>query len=143
MRVTARSAILIGLASLCLYADAEKDVNDLFSSLTASLVELNVPGFMDAFDKNMPDYERLKTYVEALVNQADVASSIEPVANEGNDTKRSVDLDWLLEVRSLLQDGPIVRRREVIHCEVEKQGKRWKIVSLKPIDFFAPANLTQ
>ena len=45
------------------------------------------------------------------------------------------------EIRSLEQDGPLVRRREVVHCELRKEKKHWKIVALKPIDFFAPANL--
>jgi len=143
MRAIVRNAVLAGLALALLRADAQSDVNDLLGSMTAALVEVNAQEFMGAFDKNMPDYERLKGNVEALVNQADVSSSIEPLKNEGDDSRRMVDLDWFLEVRSLLQDGPIVRRREVIHCELQKQGKRWKIVSLTPIDFFAPANLAR
>ena len=51
--------------------------------------------------------------------------------------RASIDLDWVLEIRSLEQDGPLVRRREVVHCELRKEKKQWKIVALKPIDFFA------
>jgi hypothetical protein len=79
--------------------------------------------------------------VAALVNQAEVSSSIEPLRDEGSDARRSVDLDWYLEVRSLLQDGPILRRREVVHCELQRKNKRWKIVSLAPMQLFAPAPL--
>ena len=61
MRAIVRRAILVCLAGVCLYADAESDVNSLFGSLAAALAEVNAPGFMDAFDKNMPDYEQLKT----------------------------------------------------------------------------------
>lgn len=143
MRAIVRKASLVAAALACLYADAQSDVTDLFASMAAALVEVNVPSFMDAFDKNMPDYEQLKTQIEALTNQAEVSSSIEPLKNEGDSKKRSVDLDWYLEVRSLLQDGPIVQRREVIHCELEKEKKGWKIVSLKPLEFFAPAKLDQ
>jgi hypothetical protein len=143
MRVIVRSAILGAAALACLYADVQSDVTDLFASMAAALVEVNVPKFMDGFDKNMPDYEQLKTQIEALTNQAEVSSSIEPLKNEGDDKKRSVDLDWFLEVRSLLQDGPIVRRREVIHCELMRERKSWKIVSFKPLEFFAPAKLDQ
>jgi hypothetical protein len=143
MRAIVPSAILFLLAAICLFADAESEVTNLFGSMAASLVELNVPQFMDAFDKNMPDYDRLKIYITALVNQAEVSSSIEPIKNEGSETERMVDLDWYMEVRSLEQDGPIVRRREVIHCELKKENKHWKIVSVKPIDFFAPPNLAQ
>ena len=119
--------------------DPHDEVVDLFASMAAALTTVNVPRFLDAFDKNMPGYGELSSHVTALVNQAEVASSITPVKDEGDDMKRSVELDWYLEVRSLEQDGPIVHRRELIACELEKQKKRWKIVALKPIEFFAPA----
>src|SRR5580704_3663158 len=126
---------------VCLHADTHDDVIDLFTSMAAALSEINVPQFMDAFDKDMPDYGNLKTGVTALVRQADVTSTIEPLTDEGDDTKRTVELDWYLEIRSLLPDGPLVRRREVVHCELRKKKKHWKIVALKPIDFFGPAKL--
>ena len=143
MRAIVRSAFFIFTAIAFLYADVQSEVNDLFASMAAALVEVNVPAFMDAFDKQMPDYDLLKTEIAALTNQAEVSSSIEPIKNEGDAKRRSVDLDWYLEVRSLLQDGPVVHRRQVIHCELERQGKGWKIVSLSPLDFFAPARLVQ
>jgi len=36
-----------------------------------------------------------------------------------------------------------VRRREVVRCELRKQKKHWKIVALKPMEFFGPAKLDQ
>jgi len=126
-----------------LIADTHDDVVDLFASMAAALSEINVPQFMDAFDKDMPDYEKLKNAVTALVNQAEVSSSVEPVKDEGDDTKRTVELDWYLEIRSLLPDGPLVHRREVILCELRKEKKRWKIVSIKPLEFFGAAKLDQ
>jgi hypothetical protein len=137
-------ALLPALGLLvCLHADTHDDVIDLFTSMAAALSEINVPQFMDAFDKDMPDYGNLKTGVTALVRQADVTSTIEPLSDEGDDTKRTVELDWYLEIRSLLPDGPLVRRREVVHCELRKEKKHWKIVALKPIEFFGAAKLDQ
>ena len=133
--------VLVCLAGAPVFADAHGDVVDLVASMAAALTAVNVPEFMDAFDKSMPEYDTLKDSVAALVNQADVTSSIEPVQEEGDESKRVVDLDWYLEVRSLLQDGPIVSRRQIIHCELRKEKKKWKVVSLKPLDFFAPAKL--
>ncbi len=66
----------------------------------------NVPKFMSAFSKDMPDYETLENNVTALVNQAEISSSIQPLTEDGDDQARKIDLDWLLEVRSLEQDGP-------------------------------------
>ena len=128
---------------VCLHADTHDDVIDLFASMAAALSEINVPQFMDAFDKDMPDYDKLKTGATALVRQADVSSSVEPLSDEGDDTKRTVEFDWYLEIRSLLPDGPLVRRREVVHCELRKEKKHWKIVALKPIEFFGAEKLNQ
>lgn len=141
MRVIGLSAILLCLVVAWLRADAETETDNLVGVMTAGLTEVDVPEFMSVFDKDMPGYERLKQEVTALVDQAEVSSSVEPIKNEGNESKRAVDLDWFLQVRSLVQDGPIVRRREVIHCEIVKENKHWKIVSIAPIEFFAPADL--
>jgi hypothetical protein len=143
MRAIARSAILACFIAALAPADAHDDVIEVVTSMAAALTAVNVPQFMAAFDKNMPDYGRLETNITALANQAEVSSSIEPLTEEGSDQKRAINLDWLLEVRSLEQDGPILRRREVIHCELEKKGRRWKIVALKPLEFFEPAKPAQ
>jgi hypothetical protein len=131
------------LACAALIADTHDAVIDLFTSMAAALSEVNVPQFMDAFDKDMPEYGQVQTGVTALLNQADVTSSVEPLSDDGDDSKRTVELDWYLEIKSLLPDGPVVRRREVVHCELRKEKKHWKIVALKPIDFFGPAKLDQ
>ena len=143
MPVIARSVSLLAccFAFGQLRADSSSDVIDLIGTMTAALTEVDVPAFMDAFDPNMPGYDDLKNQVTALVNQAEVTSSVEPVQQNGDDEKRTIDLDWFLQVRSLLNDGPIVQRRQVVHCELRKEKKKWKIVSLKPLDFFAPAKV--
>jgi hypothetical protein len=143
MPAIARNTALLAccLAFTQLRGDSSSDVIDLVGSMAAALTEVNVVQFMDAFDKDMPGYDDLKNQVTALVNQAEVTSSVEPVQEGGDDSKRAIDLDWFLQVRSLLNGGPIVQRRQVIHCELRKEKKKWKIVSLKPLDFFAPAKL--
>src|SRR5438552_84376 len=136
-------SVLVLLLLFCpnVHSDPHDEAIELFTSMAAALTAINPAQFMEAFDKQMPDYDKLKDQIAALVNQAEVASSIEPIRDEGDSMKRSVDLDWFLEVRSLIQDGPIVHRRDVIHCELRKENKKWKIVSLKPLEFFAPAKL--
>ena len=148
MAAIVRSAALVCIATAFACADAHDDIIDVFTSMAGALTDVtgngevtvrgNVPLFMSAFSKDMPDYGTLKTDVTALVMETEVSSSIQVVSDEGNDQKRTVDLDWVLQLQSLERDGPLVRRREVIHCEFRKEKKHWKIVSLKPIDFFAP-----
>src|SRR5712692_4679704 len=124
-----------------LQADTHADAVDLFASMAAALSANNAPEFMNAFHRDMPDYDKLKTQIGALLNEAEISSSVEPLNDEGDEAKRTAELDWYLEIRSLTPNGPLVRRRDVIRCELRKDKKQWKIVSLKPIEFFAPAKL--
>jgi len=133
------AALLIACAAL--WADAHSEVLDLLGTTASALADFNVPKFMDSFDKEMPGYDKLKESVTALTNQAEVTSAIEPVKDDGDEAKRSVDLDWYMQVRSLVPDGPIATRRQIVHCELRRDGKRWKITSIAPLDFFAPAKL--
>jgi len=139
--IARRIVLLASIALVSARGDAHSDVIALFGSLAAALTDWNVPAFMEGFDRDMHGYDDLKTQIAALVNQAEVTSSIEPIQEDGDDAKYKIDLDWFLQVRSLLDNGPIVERRRIVHCELRKEKKKWKIVSIDPIDFFAPAKI--
>ena len=148
MRVIARKtacllACALWAAALPAFADAHTEVMDLFGSMTSALADDNVPGFMSGFDKNMPQYDTLRTYMDALVAEAEVTSAMEPLKDEGDDQKRSVDLDWTMQIRSRVAAGPMVERHQTVHAELAKQKKHWRIVSISPLDFFAPAKFTE
>ena len=130
-------------AAVLAFADAHTEVMDLFGAMTASLADDNVPGFMNGFDKNMPQYETLHGYMDGLVAEAEVSCAMEPLKDEGDDQKRSVDLDWTMQIRSRVAAGPMVERHETIHAELVKQKKHWRIVSISPLEFFAPAKFTE
>jgi hypothetical protein len=135
------TAWLLLLFATSLLADAPREIIDVFGAMAAALTDNNLTEFMGAFDKDMPGYGKLKTDVTALMNEANISTSVEPIKDQGGETAHTLDLDWTLQIRSLYPDGPIVTRREIIHCELRKQGKHWKIVSLQPLEFFAPAKL--
>lgn len=156
MRAIVRSAGLFfaaaGLFVLLAADDPHDDVMDVLSRMAAALTGAggqnsigagsrtgNVPEFMSAVSKDMPDYDTLKSNVTALVRDAEISSSVTAVTESAQGDTYKIDLDWLLQIRSLEQDGPMARRREVVHCEFRKEKKRWKLVSLKPLDFFAAA----
>jgi hypothetical protein len=143
MRAIVRNlAILAAGAGMSGLADAHSAVVDLFASMASALANDNAAGFMNGFDKNMPDYGKLSSYIEGLIAQAEVTSSIDPTSDEGDDSKRSVDLDWTLQIRSRELSGPLVQREQTVHAELVKQKKHWRIVSITPLDFFAPAKFT-
>jgi hypothetical protein len=143
MRAIVRSiGILACVVISTVIADTPDEIVDVISNMANALSTVNAPKFMEAIDKSLPEYDKLKSDIATLTNQAEITSSIETIKDDGDDAKRSVDLDWYLEIRSLSPDGPIERRREIIHCElVRKDKKHWKIVSLQPEKFFAPAKL--
>ena len=140
-------AIVLSLAILAVVvplarADTHADIVDLFASMTSALSDDNPAGFMAAFDKTMPDYEKLRGYITGLIGQAEITSNVNPVKDEGDASKRSVDLDWTMRIHSREAAGPMVEREQTIHAELVKQKKHWRIVSITPIDFFAPAKFS-
>jgi hypothetical protein len=135
--MTRRALLLVPFAA-CLRADSAEQVWDLFASLAAALSEANASAFMSAFDPAMPGYEALRAGVTALLREAEVQSSIELVEDQGDDSSRAVELDWLVHIVGR-QDGAVAeRRRERVKCRVEKSGKKWRVASLDPLQFFAP-----
>jgi hypothetical protein len=46
-----------------------------------------------------------------------------------------------MEIHNPDAAAPVIRRREVIHCRMEKQGKHWRVSALDPVSFFDPENL--
>lgn len=121
-------------------ADQHDEVVDLFASMTAALSADNAPGFMKAFDRKLPEYEDLSRQIHSLILEFEIASSIEILTDDGSGTKRSLQLDWYMELTNRESTETTQRRRKIIQCDLELEGKHWRIVSIKPISFFAEKN---
>ena len=143
MAAIARSAGLLLLCAALLMADAHDEIVDHFAAMAAALADNNAAGFMAGIDKTMAGYDDLKTQINAMVDVTSVASDIDPRKDTGDNQQRAVDLDWFLVLRSKLADGPIVRRRELVHCELRKEGRHWKVVAMTPLSFFAAPELAK
>ncbi len=122
-----------------LRADSADDAWDVISALATDLSSGEAVRFLSSFDRAMAGYEELRNDVTALLAQAEVQSSIDLVSNEGDDRSRMVEVDWLLVIKRPAEVAAETRRQQHVKCKVEKQGKRWRIVSLAPAGFFAPA----
>ncbi|HEV2202343.1 MAG TPA: hypothetical protein VGR73_21200 [Bryobacteraceae bacterium] len=138
MRV--RPLLVAGLiASLVAVAEVPADVLRVFADVAEALANDDASGFLDQFDNNMPGYADLRANVEGLLNANEVISTVEAISDQGEDGKRSLELDWLLALNEKnAVGGRKETRRGVLKCSVERRGKRWKIVALEPIDFFRP-----
>lgn len=135
-----RAIALSLLLSVGCGAQITSRFNDTIAAMAAALAESNAPGFLEPIDKRMPDYDRLKSNIEALVTQSEVHSGINQITEEGND----LTVDWELHIRlrgdeSQSQMEP---RHATVKLRFEQQGKKWRIVALEPIDLFAPPKIT-
>ena len=97
--MTRRALVLTLFAVCCRAADPAGEVIDLFTDVAGSLSAGNVSRFLGAFDPAMPGYARLRDNVTALAAQGEVQSFIDPITNEGDDTRRAVEWKWTLRIR--------------------------------------------
>jgi len=131
-----RTALLVLVATFAV-ADSTADVLNVFTSAAEGLINDDAASFLDRFDSNMPGYAILQDNVTGLLAAYNVGATIEEITDQGDDSKRTVELDWLL---ILTQKGainsPQQTRRQVVKCTVERRGKQWKITALEPVEFF-------
>jgi len=132
LRIGPSFAILALASAATAGAQTPQPVLDLFRTAAEALSERNVPRFLEQFDPAMKDYDVLRQHVTLLVGTDGAQSSIEVVSDEGDDKRRALEIDWLLQV------GTGAAKREILKVTVERQGRGWKITALKPLDFFGP-----
>jgi hypothetical protein len=138
--MTRRVLLILPLAACCRAADVAQEVLDLIADAAASLSAGNVSLFLKAFDPAMPGYAKLRENVTGLIAQGDVKSVIDPLEQEGDERRRSVQLHWTLLIERGQQATVSVRREQEVKIKVEKQRGKWRIVALEPIEFFAPGS---
>jgi hypothetical protein len=120
-----------------LRADDASDIWELLTDAASALSAGSSNDFMRDFDRSMPGYEILANNIAGLVGEYEVQSSIELLSEEGSGAARTVELDWILQLVQQEDETNASRRRDRVTCRVMKMGKKWRIVSLEPIAFFA------
>ncbi len=130
-------AALLALRPTPARADVPPDLLRLVTDATEALSNGEASNFLDKFDRNMPGYADLRERIEGLVAAYEVGSTIEIANDSGDETSHSIELDWLLILNDRNDlNGRKESRRQIIKCQAKREGKRWKITSLEPIDFF-------
>lgn len=112
------------------FADSEKDAADVVTTMVTALADDNIVGFMKPIDPATPGYAKLRGQVETLIGRAQVSSSISILENEGDDARRTMSLDWYIEIRSREVGDKTEPRRKTVRCVVAKQGKVWRVIEL-------------
>lgn len=134
-----RRCLILIAAAVAMAQTPPADVMSFFRSVADALAQghsddplfaSDAGPFLEKFDPKMPGYATLRDEVESLLVGSKVGSVIEIVTDDGDNRKRSLELDWLLQI----EDQP--SRREIVKCKIEREGKDWKITAFEPIDFF-------
>jgi hypothetical protein len=100
---------------------------EVFRAASEALANRDADAFLDQFDQRMPRYAELRDEIRDLFGVAqEIGSTIDVITSEGN----KLELDWLLKIDTAAP------RRQIVKCQIEKQGKKWKITALEPVEFF-------
>ena len=123
------AALFFALVSFAA-AEPPPDVVEFLRTLGVALAEGEPQQFLDKFDPAWSGYRQLHDDVTDLLTRFQVGSAIEVVSDQGDDQKRTLELDWLLTIEG------VEERRKIVKCTIEKQGKKWRIVALDPASLF-------
>jgi hypothetical protein len=129
---------VLWLCALPLLAGPKEEVFDLFTKIASELSADNPLVFLDTVDHTMPHYADFQNDIMALAGEADITNSIEVLDDQGDDNQRTEELDWFMQIVSKADSEDVERRRGAVTFRLEKRGKKWKIVSIDPVRFFAP-----
>ncbi len=135
--LTRRALLALGAAALARAADPAAEAWEVVTAMAAALGRGSDGEFLAVCDASLPGYATLRGNIAALVATAEIESGIDPVTNEGDGAARLLEVDWLLHLveRGF---GRVTRRRQVVKCRMEKRSRKWKVVALEPVAFFAP-----
>jgi hypothetical protein len=141
MAATGRRSFLLGIAATGLTASSLRaEVRDEIYRVLADMATDLANGLGRAFVKNfaeaMPGYAEISKNVDGMLAGDDVSASVElrEVSVEG--ARTVVQADWYLELKSKRGIADVRQRREILRMEFAKSGKKWRVVGMRPMDFF-------
>jgi hypothetical protein len=104
---------------------------EVFRAVSEALANQDADAFLDQFDRQMAEYEKLRDEIRELIATAqEIGSTLDVITDAGDEQKRTLELDWLLKIDNAAP------RRQIVKCQVAAQGKKWKITAFDPVEFF-------
>lgn len=143
-----RSSPSLALAALLILPPAALGAPDeavavrrMLLDASRALQATNAALFLSHFDpKRFPDVGRFRADVSALMQQKDIASSIDIRSITPQESGYAIELDWLLQLTPNEQPGRVETRREEVAIRVARgKNGRWRIVKLEPRGLFEPS----
>jgi hypothetical protein len=132
-----RRAFLFAAAGAAFAADQQQQDFDLFSKIASALADNDPAVFIEAIDRDMPHFYDFRAMLTALSGEAELVSSVEVMEDKGDEQHRDVELDWLLRIVGK-DSHSVEERHKAVKFRLERKGKKWKIVAIDPMSFFAP-----
>jgi ketosteroid isomerase-like protein len=120
-----------------IYADRAADIRASLSDVATALSAGDPEAAMAPFDKSFADYATLSGFFQALTKAFQVASEVDVLEEEDNETETIVSTDWTLTLTDLGTDAT-VRRNATVKLRLQRKDGKWKIVDLAPVEFFSP-----
>jgi hypothetical protein len=117
-------------------ADSDREVVDVINSAASGLSNGKPEVFLEAFDPKMPGYQKLSDAVTALCSGTEIENSIAVKSNQGDDTERTLELDWMMRIDRRGGAMGSMHRQETVKCTLRKMGKKWRIVVFDPAGLF-------
>jgi len=103
--------------------------------------EDNLPNLLARFERTMAGYAQLEVNLRALTSIWLVEPALQLTSNEGEDDRRSLEIDWAMTLTNPHDGGRSLRKQETVKCVVEKRGKQWLIAAFTPLELLAPPGL--
>jgi hypothetical protein len=123
-----------------LQADSAKDAAAVFDKAADALESRKPAALWLLFDPAMPGYAHLRAETSDLLQVATVESTIDIVKNEGDDSSRTMEVDWQMEIEQQERGVSSTKRHAVVKCRLERHDGPWRIASFAPADLFAPTH---
>jgi hypothetical protein len=111
---------------------------ETIAEMAGSLAEAEPVAFFKSISRELPERNVLLENVRALEREFEVSSTVDVISQTETEGEVSLDLDWTLELNPRAGTGQLVRRRERVEIRMRLEGREWRVISLRPLSFFAP-----
>jgi hypothetical protein len=142
MRITGLSICLVLLVFSGLKVRAAEETPfSALAQLATALSENDVDGALGFFDPAMKDRGEIENRIEALVQQAEIACSLDVVTDDEQGGVHKLDVDWFFQLTSQADESRLERRRERVAIEMRLVKGHWRITALSPLKILDPLQI--
>jgi hypothetical protein len=93
------------------------------------------------FDSQMPGYGQISRNIQSLIDQTEVTCAIEIVSDTESGGVHHLDLDWIVNLKSMGDNATVERRREQVKVEMRQIRGKWKITAMSPLSILDPIHI--